>query len=204
MYKKLFIFMMLMVSLSVYAQGTDATSVYGVYKGKVRSTTIGGGNVTTREVLFTLSEGNGGDAVKLTLSGYGIGQYDLEDIHIPHVTLKRGRHGWALHGQPTTTVTVESKNKGRVTFSLQIIWGVDKEIVNGKLDIYWTLYYEGKLINFDFKGNRDVSTGINHVVSPFSEGQKVEENKIFDLNGRRVSTPQKGIYIINGKKVLVK
>jgi len=31
-----------------------------------------------------------------------------------------------------------------------------------------------------------------------------EDNVIFDLNGRRVETPDKGVYIINGKKVMVK
>ena len=33
---------------------------------------------------------------------------------------------------------------------------------------------------------------------------KVEELKYYDLNGRQVKTPRKGVYIINGKKVLVK
>ena len=33
---------------------------------------------------------------------------------------------------------------------------------------------------------------------------KMEELKYYDLNGRKVKTPRKGIYIINGKKVVVK
>lgn len=45
------------------------------------------------------------------------------------------------------------------------------------------------------------TTGIDNV-------QRIKTNtedlKIFNLNGQRVSTPQRGIYIINGKKVLVK
>ena len=33
---------------------------------------------------------------------------------------------------------------------------------------------------------------------------KMEELKYYDLNGRKVKTPKKGVYIINGKKVIVK
>ena len=33
---------------------------------------------------------------------------------------------------------------------------------------------------------------------------EVEENIYYDLSGRRVENPVQGIYIVNGKKVLVK
>jgi hypothetical protein len=47
------------------------------------------------------------------------------------------------------------------------------------------------------------ATGINEV----SDEVKAESGKvkaIYDLQGRKVETPSKGIYIIGGKKVLVK
>ena len=50
-------------------------------------------------------------------------------------------------------------------------------------------------ISFDFS---DPETGIATV------GGNVIESTAFDLQGRRVSTPKNGLYIINGKKVLVK
>jgi len=31
---------------------------------------------------------------------------------------------------------------------------------------------------------------------------KIEELKYYDLNGRRVEHPTKGLYIVNGKKVV--
>lgn len=44
----------------------------------------------------------------------------------------------------------------------------------------------------------DETTGINAI-------ENVENNvKMYDLQGRRVAAPQKGLYIVNGKKVLVK
>jgi hypothetical protein len=36
------------------------------------------------------------------------------------------------------------------------------------------------------------------------KGKSGNVKAIYDLQGRKVETPSKGIYIINGKKVLVK
>ena len=41
-------------------------------------------------------------------------------------------------------------------------------------------------------------TGINAI------RMEAENGKVFDLNGRQIKTPGKGVYIINGKKVVVK
>lgn len=43
-------------------------------------------------------------------------------------------------------------------------------------------------------------TGIEEVTTSTSESKKV----IYDLQGRRVQTPAKGLYIVNGKKVVIK
>ena len=43
------------------------------------------------------------------------------------------------------------------------------------------------------------------VVNPENQSQgSVKSNVIYDLSGRRVSAPSKGIYIIGGRKVVVK
>ena len=46
----------------------------------------------------------------------------------------------------------------------------------------------------------DTVTSINEEISV----QGAESNAIFDLQGRRVAQPVKGLYIVNGKKVVVK
>ena len=46
---------------------------------------------------------------------------------------------------------------------------------------------------------QDVVTGIDATLSS-TESDKV----IYDLQGRRVSKPTKGLYLVNGKKVVVK
>ena len=47
---------------------------------------------------------------------------------------------------------------------------------------------------FDFGGTTAIEPVIN----------EVEDNIYYDLSGRRVENPTRGIYIVNGKKVLVK
>ena len=50
-----------------------------------------------------------------------------------------------------------------------------------------------------------VVTGIDPLKSPLSDdGEKAGNNVIYDLSGRKVINPDKGIYIINGKKYLIK
>ncbi len=44
------------------------------------------------------------------------------------------------------------------------------------------------------------ATGINQI----DNGQLTIDNSFFDLQGRRVAQPTKGLYIVNGKKVIVK
>jgi hypothetical protein len=56
-----------------------------------------------------------------------------------------------------------------------------------------------KFISFSFNGEN--VTSIDDIKA--AADQPVSSD-IFDLSGRRVSNPAKGIYIINGKKVLIK
>ena len=46
------------------------------------------------------------------------------------------------------------------------------------------------------------TTGIDATLN--DNGQMINDNVIYDLSGRRVMNPTKGLYIINGKKVVVK
>ena len=53
--------------------------------------------------------------------------------------------------------------------------------------------------NFDFDAT---STGVDSINAQDSEENA--DDKVYDLQGRRVANPVKGIYIVNGKKVLMK
>ena len=54
-----------------------------------------------------------------------------------------------------------------------------------------------EFIGFGF--NTDTTTGINNV-----ESVKKGASAIFNLNGQRVNKTTKGLYIVNGRKVMVK
>jgi hypothetical protein len=53
-----------------------------------------------------------------------------------------------------------------------------------------------EFLDFDFDDNE--TTGVNEVKSPNVAGE------FFDLSGRKVVQPTKGLYIVNGKKVVIK
>lgn len=62
------------------------------------------------------------------------------------------------------------------------------------------VYVEPSSAAREFIGfNFDEVTGINEV-----KNEKETVNGIFDLQGRKVITPSKGLYIVNGKKVVIK
>ena len=79
-------------------------------------------------------------------------------------------------------------------------WGFYKGGTNSKLNAY-AAYFDGSLssarlgIVID-----DETTGIKNLTQILSEGDGIA----FDLQGRKVAQPTKGLYIVNGKKVVIK
>ena len=55
-------------------------------------------------------------------------------------------------------------------------------------------------LNFGGEGDEGDATAISSITPTLSEG----EGAVFDLSGRAISHPAKGLYIIDGKKVLIK
>ena len=86
-------------------------------------------------------------------------------------------------------------------------YGIDKEGKLAKMGATTkTAYYraflslpagaEARAAVFD-----DEPTGIKNLTPPSSEGG---DGAVYDLQGRRVAQPTKGLYIVNGKKVVIK
>jgi hypothetical protein len=50
----------------------------------------------------------------------------------------------------------------------------------------------------------DDDDGTTSIVSIENGKLKMENDKYYDLNGRRVLYPRKGVYIMNGKKIIIK
>ena len=72
-------------------------------------------------------------------------------------------------------------------------------------------YTGANLSGFRARIARQNAQGIQSLSFRFANPTSIEEviagfqnNAVYDLNGRRVTTPEKGIYIVNGKKVIIK
>lgn len=50
-------------------------------------------------------------------------------------------------------------------------------------------------------GNPDTTSEIEEINA---EPSKLQTNIYYDLSGRRVEHPRKGIYIVNGKKIVIR
>ena len=57
---------------------------------------------------------------------------------------------------------------------------------------------------FAFAGDESFVSEDSGFVDGINEVQAIDDNVIYDLNGLRVNTLRKGIYVVNGKKVVVK
>lgn len=87
----------------------------------------------------------------------------------------------------------------------------DGVLVLGKSNDVWGIYnYKGTLGGF--KAYMDMPAGVKGFAFNFGDADAIAtllngetcKKEIFDLSGRRISQPTRGLYIVNGKKVLVK
>ena len=69
-------------------------------------------------------------------------------------------------------------------------------VASNRAYIHTTINPTSGAIQFNF----DEATGIRSV----DNGQLTMDNEIYNLNGQRVAQPTKGLYILNGKKVIIK
>ena len=68
-----------------------------------------------------------------------------------------------------------------------------------------TLGYGKAYLTYPASGAREfIGFGNTTSIQAIDNGQLTIDNVVYDLQGRRVSQPTKGLYIVNGKKVVVK
>ena len=72
-------------------------------------------------------------------------------------------------------------------------------VMTAKADVYAVLEEISGEIE-DILAEVDYSVGISSV----TYDEKFAQGKVYDMNGRRVTVPAKGMFIINGKKVIIK
>ncbi len=88
----------------------------------------------------------------------------------------------------------------------------NSKLVLGYENSEWGIYkYSGTTLN-GFKAFMDAPAGVKGFAFSFDTVDEIKsvlngehgQDEVFDLSGRRVAQPTRGIYIVNGKKVLIK
>lgn len=135
----------------------------------------------------------------LTLKDVTVGPYEFASIPFKGCYLWLNKNKWNVEANDNLDDEVATKDK------LHTVWlsgSIDKEksLVDkeGNLTLSFFLFWGGDSeIQYVFTGKKKSSpTGIDHV----NAYKKTPE--VFDLQGRRVSKIGKGVYIVNGKKVV--
>ena len=60
------------------------------------------------------------------------------------------------------------------------------------------------LSNVSFTATVGAADNMTDINASFDKGETTDDSVIYNLNGQRIETPKKGLYIINNKKVVVK
>ncbi len=192
------------------AQGTKSTpevvpAVYGTYEGEATVEIVNEktGKKTPGEkqkVTIEISEGETGFTV-VALKDFTMGQYSFDKIPYESCLLlpQPGNNRWKIYLENSLYGTFTTKDKQSVTLGGNI--DDDKSFVykNGTLELDFDLTSDYKtMYNYSFKGKkRNDPTGIGRITE-----RKDGKNAVYDLRGRRVEKPGKGIYIVNGKKMV--
>lgn len=177
--------------------------VWGTYEGEATTELFDRTTETKtpsgkKQMIIEISKGERQFTV-LTLKDVTIGQYEFASIPFKDCYLLRNNNKWYVKADNTLNDEVATKDKQHTVWLSGDVdekesW-VDKE-GNLELSFFLSFKYDSH-IQYVFKGKKKSSpTGIDHV------GAYKKTPEVFDLQGRRVSKIGKGVYIVNGKKVV--
>lgn len=199
MNRLLIIISVLFFALTTSAQ-TDVSAVYGTYDGNLY-TEIGKPATTTgtpKKVKIEVAKGTKENTVNLTIQNFVYGILQFKDITLDNVGVTLSNDGCTFAKVTEKEVEVETKNG----LSLYLFISLDDTksyVKNGKMWLDMKIRYTTTYIYSIFNGNK-VVTGIDLPVA----SEQTKDMKYYDLSGRRVVKPHKGIYIVNGKKIIIR
>ena len=121
---------------------------------------------------------------------------DRTDVTIGRSLSKKTTHGywvtWENNGSKAMTAGSFSPTLGYGTMTTTAF-----DCKNSATAQQWIIISEDELETYK---KAALSTAIHELLTETENG----EQKVYDLQGRRVSDPSKGLYIVNGRKVVVK
>lgn len=202
------IFMLVLVLLAqvtvMKAQGnkpeTIPASVYGIYEGEATTEVEKNGSKTPgakKKIKIEIAKGEKGFTV-VTLKDFTIGRYTFGEIPFKDCLLKSQGDKWQVYLDSNLYGSFTTKD-GEYVMQLEGNIDEDKSFVHkdGTLDLDFAIIFNETKINHMFKGKKvKDTTGINKLT------QQRGKQAMYDLQGRRVEKPSKGIYVVNGKKIV--
>lgn len=200
--KKYFLGIILaMSSLSMLAQET-ISGVQGNYSGKLGATLSKEhiGNAIKRPAELKITDNNGVNTVDITLENFTLGIYKVKKVEIKNVLITPTLYGYSfeLPAHLPLETEVLGLRDAVLTAYITIENAGTATIEYGEIEMPFFMEFNNRKLFLLFKGKAS-TTGIENLTV-----ESVENPVIYDLNGRRVEKPSKGIYIVNGKKVLFK
>lgn len=192
-------------ALSVNAQD-DFSTLYGTYAGSMSTTVFSEQNpdgipLALKDVRFDLSKGEA-NFYTLTLKDYSMAnKLHFADIPLTDNHIIKDGADWKIeqvnnaYGQYPT-----SDNKYLVTLVISIPNQESNKIsATGQMQLSLVVLYKETKIEHVFNGEKKKnSTGL-HTITSDNQQPKI----YYDLQGRRVEKPGRGIYIVNGKKIVL-
>ena len=132
-------------------------------------------------------KGSNGDEISLPLTTASTNEIGTNNLHVSDGTVT---------GDGTIYVLA---NGGNGVGFYKLASGVKIPAGKAYLQISGGEVQAPAFFGFGF-GNGDGTTGIQTI----DNGKLTNDNVYYDLQGRRVAQPTKGLYIVNGKKVVIK
>ncbi len=193
---------------------TDKATNTGTWNENKNGCGNGGSNTCNGEPFCVDAKNANGDAVKLLLQSQpkgGSGLYDRRDVTIWYkevsatetYTSQQIADGWTQGLQVSTQQSAYSamalQNDGKIAFFFEEAPCYGDDQAKGYCMVYVPLTIED-ITNDKYTTDPSTMTGIGEV-----EAVPVPQSSaIYDLMGRQVEAPTKGIYIVGGNKVVIK
>ena len=196
------VFMLFAQVTVMMAQGnkpeTIPSSVYGIYEGEATTEVENNGTKmpgSKKKVKIEISKGEQGFTV-VTLKDFTLGKFSFDKVPFKECQLRPQTDKWQVYLYSNLYGSFTTKDN-KYVMQLEGNIDEDKSFVHkdGTLDLDFTIIFNETRINHVFKGKKvKDTTGINKLT------QQSGKQTMYDLQGRRVEKPGKGIYIVNGKK----
>ena len=198
------VFMLFAQVTVMMAQGnkpeTIPSSVYGIYEGEATTEVENKGTKmpgSKKKVKIEISKGEQGFTV-MTLKDFTLGKFSFDKVPFKECQLRPQTDKWQVYLYSNLYGSFTTKDKV-YTLLLEGIIYEDKSFVHkdGSLDLNFSIIYKNTKIEHLFKGKKENGTTGIHKLT-----QQSDKQTMYDLQGRQVEKPRKGIYIVNGKKIV--